>query len=78
MEEITMHVVTVYLDEDLKTRDLVQLKREIMEMPYVHDVELARKDHHDITIEYEEHTGMPGRVLTMMRHKGLHPDVISA
>lgn len=73
-----MHVVTVYLDEDLKTRELVQLKRDIMAMPYVQDVELTRKDAHDITIEYQEHAGMPGQVLSMMRSRGLHPDVISA
>lgn len=73
-----MHTVTIYLDEDLKTRDLVKLKRELMSMPYVVDVEMARKDSHDITIEYEEHSGMPSRVLHMMRHRGLHPDVISA
>jgi len=73
-----MQVVTIYLDEELKSRDLVKLKRELLAMPYVTDVELSRRDHHDITVEYQEHAGMPGQLLHMMRNRGLHPDVISA
>lgn len=72
-----MHIVTVYLDESMKTRELVKLKHEIMSMPYVKDVALSRRDSHDLAIEYEEHAGMPSALLSMMRSRGLHPNVIS-
>lgn len=73
-----MNTVTVYIDESLSTRDRIKLKHEIMEMPYINDVELARHDSHDLMIEYEAHAGLPANVLTMLRSKGLHPDITSA
>jgi len=72
-----MHTVTVYLDESMRTRDLVKLKQEIMALPHVSDVALARHDAHDLTIEYEKHAGLPSSLLSLMRARGLHPNVIS-
>lgn len=73
-----MNTVTVYIDENLSTRERIKLKHDIMEMPYINDVELARNDSHDLMVEYEAHAGMPANVLNMLRSKGLHPDITSA
>lgn len=68
----------MYLDESLSTRDMVKLKREIMSMPHVMDVEHPRHDSHDLTIDYEANSDMPSLVLKELRSKGLHPDITSA
>lgn len=68
----------MYLDESLSTRDMVKLKREIMSMPHVMDVEHPRRNAHDLTIDYEANSDMPSLVLKELRSKGLHPDIISA
>ena len=73
-----MNSITVYLDESLCTRDMVKLKRDIMLLPHVMDVEHPRHDCHDLTIDYEAHADMPTMVLKELRLKGLHPDITSA
>ncbi len=73
-----MNTITVYLDETLNTRDMVKLKRDIMMLPHVMDVEHPRHDSHDLTIDYEAHADMPAQVLKELRARGLHPDVVSA
>ena len=73
-----MNSITVYLDESLSSRDMVKLKRDIMALPHVADVEHPRHDSHDLTIDYEAHSDMPGMVLKELRSKGLHPDITSA
>ena len=73
-----MNSITVYLDESLSTRDMVKLKRDIMGLPNVVDVEHPRHDGHDLTIDYEAHTDTPSMVLRALRSKGLHPDITSA
>jgi len=73
-----MNSITVYIDESLNTRDMLNLKRDIMALPHVVDVENPRHDGHDLTIDYEAHAEMPGLVLKELRLKGLHPDITSA
>lgn len=73
-----MNSVTVYFKESLSTRDMVRLKRDIMALPYVIDVEHPRHDGHDLTIDYEAHADMPSMVLRELRSKGFHPDITSA
>lgn len=73
-----MNSITVYLDESLSTRDMVRLRREIMSLPHVMDVEHPRKDAHDLTIDYEANADMPSVLLKEIRSKGLHPDITSA
>ncbi len=73
-----MKTITVYLDESLSTHDMLKLKREIMALPHVTDVEHPRHAEHDLTIDYEAHAEMPGMVLKELRSKGFHPDVVSA
>lgn len=73
-----MHAINIYFDENMSTREIVKLKREIAKMPYIIDVEHPRHDAHNLTIEYEAHPGMPELLLEELRSRGLHPDVTSA
>lgn len=73
-----MHSVTIYIDESLSTREIVRLKHEILAIPHVTDVEHPRHDQHDLTIDYEAHSSLPGLVLEKLRSQGLHPDITSA
>ncbi len=73
-----MNSITVYINESLTTREIVQLKHEIKAIPYVIDVEHPRHDPHDLTIDYEAHESMPNQVLATLKSIGLHPDITSA
>lgn len=73
-----MNSITIYIDESLTTREIVKLKHDILAIPHVMDVEHPRHDPHDLTIDYEAHTSLPGLVLEKLRSQGLHPDIISA
>jgi len=73
-----MNTITVYLDEALSIRDMVKLKREIMALPHVMDVERPRQDKHDLTIDYKANSEMPTMLLRELRSKGFHPDIVSA
>ena len=72
-----MNTITVYIDESLCTRDMVRLKRDIMALPHVKDVEHPRHNAHDLTIDYEAHSDMPTMLLKNLRDRGLHPDIVS-
>lgn len=73
-----MNSITVYINESLTTREIVKLKHEILAIPHVKDVEHPRHDEHDLTIDYEPHTNLPGLILQTLRSRGLHPDITSA
>ena len=71
-----MKSITVYIDESLSSRDMVKLKREIMTLPHVLDVEHPRHDGHNLTIDYDA-ANVPVQVMEALRSRGLHPDVVS-
>jgi len=58
-----MHSITIYIDETLSTREIIRLKHEILAIPHVTDVEHPRHDPHDLTVDYEAHSSLPGLVL---------------
>lgn len=73
-----MNSITVYINESLSTREILKIKHEILAIPHVIDVEHPRHNPHDLTIDYEAHSSLPGLVLEKLRSKGLHPDITSA
>jgi len=73
-----MNSITVYIDESLTSGEMVKLKKELLAIPHVTDVENSSHDQHDLTVDYEAHTSLPGLVLQKLRSQGLHPDIISA
>ena len=77
-EVAMMNTITVYIDESLSTREMLRLKKEIMTLPHVVDVEHPRHDKHDLTIDYEPAVCIPQQILQWLRAKGLHPDITSA
>lgn len=73
-----MNSVTVYINESLSAREIVKIKHEILAIPHVIDVEHPRHAPHDLTVDYEAHSSLPGLVLEKLRAQGLHPDITSA
>ena len=73
-----MNSITVYIDETLGEQEIAKLKRDILAIPHVTDVEHPRHDEHDLTIDYEPHATLPGLVLEKLRSRGFHPDITSA
>ncbi len=72
-----MHTVQLHIDEDLTTREMIKLKKQLLQLPHVVDVEVGRHDHHDLTVDYETHATMPMRLVSSLEAQGLHPDIIS-
>ena len=72
-----MNCINIYIGESLSTREIIKLKREILAIPHVVDVEHPRNDPHNLTIEYESHNNMPALLMEELRTKGFHPDITS-
>lgn len=72
-----MHTIQVYIDETLDNQHLLELKKLMMELPHVINVELNPSAPHDLLVEYEEHYNIPMLVMDKLHHQGLHPDIIS-
>lgn len=73
-----MHSIQVYIDEELDSKALNNLKALMQELPHVTNVEINNARPHDMLVEYEEHYNIPMLVMDKLHHKGLHPDIVSA
>lgn len=73
-----MNTVQLYIDEELDTMNLENIRTQLLSMPHVRDVELNFRDHHDLVVEYEATGGMPMSIINNLRQSGLHADIISA
>ncbi len=73
-----MHSIQVYIDEELDSKSLDDLKTLMQRLPHVVNVELNKARPHDLLVEYEEHYNIPMLVMDKLHHQGLHPDIISA
>lgn len=73
-----MHSIQVYIDEELDSKSLDDLKQLMQNLPHVINVEINTARPHDMLVEYEEHFNIPMLVMDKLHHKGLHPDIISA
>jgi hypothetical protein len=72
-----MHSVYIYVAERLRVREAQKLKKELMHVPYVTNVELNPRNPHELVVEYVEHAIMPMIIQQRLRKKGLHTDVCS-
>ena len=73
-----MHTIQVYIDDDLDSKSINELKVLMQALPHVINVELNAIRPHDMLVEYEEHYNIPMLVMDKLHHQGLHPDIISA
>ena len=73
-----MHSIQVYIDEELDSKSLEELKVMMLGLPHVTNVEVNASTPHDMLVEYEAHYNIPMLVMDKLHHKGLHPDIISA
>lgn len=73
-----MHTIQVYIDEELDSKSLNELKSLVQALPHVTNVEMNTALPHDMLVEYEEHYNIPMLVMDKLHHQGLHPDIISA
>ncbi len=54
-----MHSIQVYLDDELDSRSLNELKLLMQALPHVTHVELNISNPHDMLVEYEAHYNIP-------------------
>ena len=73
-----MHSIQVYIEDNLDSKSLSELKTLMQALPHVTNVEINHASPHDILVEYEEHYNIPMLVMDKLHHKGLHPDIVSA
>jgi len=77
-EKEIMHTIQVYIDDNLDSKALDEIKILMQGLPHVTKVELNTTRPHDMLVEYEEHYNIPMLVMDKLHHQGLHPDIISA
>ncbi len=73
-----MHSIQVFIDDDLDSKSLNELKSLMLALPHVTNVEMNIARPHDMLVEYEEHYNIPMLVMDKLHHRGFHPDIISA
>jgi len=73
-----MHTIQVYINEKLNLSSLNELKKLIMSLPHVTNVEVNTRVPHDLFVEFEANYNVPMLVIDQLHHKGLHPDIVSA
>lgn len=73
-----MHSIQVYIEDNLDSNSLAELKIQMQALPHVTNVELNNSRPHDMLVEYEAHYNIPMLVMDKLHHKGLHPDIVSA
>lgn len=73
-----MHAIQVYIDDNLDSKSLNELKAQMQALPHVTNVEINANAPHDMLVEYEEHFNIPMLVMDKLHHRGLHPDIVSA
>ena len=73
-----MHSIQVYIEDNLDSKSLSELKTLMQQLPHVTNVEMNTANPHDLLVEYEEHYNIPMLVMDKLHHKGLHPDIVSA
>ena len=73
-----MNTVRIYIDENLDTSNLRDIKQMIEAIPHVVDVEVSDKEPHEVVVDYEEQKNMPVKLIEVLRQQGYHPDILSA
>jgi cell division protein FtsX len=73
-----MNTLRIYIDENLDSERLKNLRQIIQTVPHVVDVEFSDKDPHEVMVEYEAQQNLPMTLVEMLREQGYHPDILSA
>jgi cell division septal protein FtsQ len=76
-KESAMHTIQVYIDETLDAKNLDELRKTLLSLPYIENVAINTDSPHDVLIEYEEHHVMPMQIVETMNKQGIHTDIIS-
>lgn len=72
-----MNSIQLYIEEHLDPERLNKLKKLIMEIEHVIDVEVSSQSRHEFVVDYEEHHNMPMILIDVLRSEGYHPDIVS-
>jgi hypothetical protein len=72
-----MNTVYVHIDERLRLRDMGKLRKELMDVPHVSNVETNPRQPHDLLVEFEENHNVPMQIQRFLHDRGLHSDITS-
>jgi hypothetical protein len=72
-----MNTLYIHIDERLRAKDMTQLKKDLLHVPHVTNVEINKKNPHDLLVEFEENHRVPMTILRHLHDRGLHPDIMS-
>ena len=73
-----MRTIQVHLDDTLTKDQLNALKKTLMSIPHIKEINMSPQDPHDFLVDFEETHNTPMAVISELHHQGLHPDIISA
>ena len=73
-----MNTVQVYIEESLNASRLQDVKKMMMTIPHVHNVEFNNEMPHDILVEFDANHNVPIAIVEKLESEGIHPDIISA
>lgn len=73
-----MHTIQIHLDDTLTKEQLGALKKKLMSIPHIKEVNMSPKEPHDFIVDFEKAHNAPIEIMHELHEQGLHPDIISA
>jgi len=70
-----MNTVHIYISEALDNRHVQELRHDLLDTPWVNDVEISAQSPHDMLVEYQQEHITPMAILRKLNRYGVHTDV---
>ena len=70
------NVCCIHIDEHLDNRHATAIRRALLTLPHVVNVESASNYLQNLTVEFEPHHNVPMNVLQYLEKHRLHPDIL--
>ena len=72
-----MNTIQLYIEENLDEINIERIKKMLMEIEHVKDVEISSQSPHEFVIDFDEHHNMPMKIIEVLKAEGYHPDIFS-
>lgn len=72
-----MNTVQLYIEENLDAQSIMRIKKLLMEIEHVKDVEISSQSPHEVVVDFDEHHNMPMKIIEVLKAEGYHPDICS-
>jgi len=73
-----MRTIQIHLDDTLTKDQLGALKKTLMSIPHIKEINMSLQNPHDFLVDFDEASNAPMAIMSELHNQGLHPDITSA